>query len=413
MARATLFLLVAAFATTSAAAQQKQNKAETTGPDIVVTGVTLKDAKAALAACIARKCPPDKDIDATLAVAETQFVAGDYAGARATMGKSLGRNRRYAKTYPVPVSDLLRANARIAAHLGETDSYRVGTISMLRTLRAGLPKGDPRIYGGEIEVADSFAKTGQIEAAVDLYRQVAKEAHAAALPRMEGFARLRVALLYSALSIRRFDAYGRAATEATDDLIREQNPEIAPFVQAAKLLRLTTAVKRGTPGAMEQLVAEYRQAGAGATAPVLLYAPKIQLRPLSGVEGAGGDPRNQVSSYDFDDQWIDVSFLIGADGKVTETEVLRQSPKYRGGWSKPILDAVGARRYAPLAPQTPELLRVERYTLTSEWQNETGSRIRVRSPIPRVEVVDLSRDPSPAPAPPATPASAPGDTSRG
>ena len=398
MLRLKALALVAALATTPAFAQQKSPDPATTGPDIVVTGMTLKDAKAALAACIARQCPPDKDIDATLAVAETQFVAGDYAGARATMLKSLGRNRRYGKTYPVPVSDLLRADARVAAHLGETEAYRVGTISMLRTLRAGLPKGDARIFGAQIEVADSFAKTAQIEAALFGYRQVAKEAHAAALPRTEGFARLRVALLYSALSIRRRDAYAQAAIDATDDLIRDPNPEMAPFVQAAKLLRLTTAVKAGTPGAMDRLVTEYRQAGAGATVPVLLYAPKVELRQLSGVEGAGGDPRNQVPFYDFDNQWIDVSFVIGADGKVTDAEVLRQSPKVRADWAKPILAAVAGRRYAPLAAQTPDLLRVERYTLTSEWRTETGSNIRVRSPIPRIEVVDLSRDSSTAPA---------------
>lgn len=398
MLRLKALALVAALATTPAFAQQKSPDPATTGPDIVVTGMTLKDAKAALAACIARQCPPDKDIDATLAVAETQFVAGDYAEARATMLKSLGRNRRYGKTYPVPVSDLLRADARVAAHLGETEAYRVGTISMLRTLRAGLPKGDARIFGAQIEVADSFAKTGQIEAALSGYRQVAKEAHAAALPRTEGFARLRAALLYSALSIRRRDAYAQAAIDATDDLIREPNPEMAPFVQAAKLLRLTTAVKAGTPGAMDRLVTEYRQAGAGVTVPVLLYAPKVELRQLSGVEGAGGDPRNQIPFYDLDNQWIDVSFVIGADGKVTDAEVLRQSPKVRTDWAKPILAAVAARRYAPLAAQTPDLLRVERYTLTSEWGTETGSNIRVRSPIPRIEIVDLSRDSSTAPA---------------
>ena len=398
MLRFKAFAMAATLAATPAFAQQKAPEPATTGPDIVVIGMSLKDAKAALAACIAQHCPPDKDVDATLAVAETQFVAGDYAGARTTMLKSLGRNRRYAKTYPIPVSDLLRANSRVAAHLGESDAYRVGTISMLRTLRAGLPKGDARIFGAQIEVADSFAKTGRVDAALSVYRQVAKEAHAANLPRTEGFARLRVALLYSALSIRRRDAYEQAAVNATEDLIREQNPEMAPYVQAAKLLRLTTAVKLGAPGAMDRLVAEYRQAGAGATAPVLLYAPKIQLRPLSGVEGAGGDPRNQAPLYNFENQWIDVSFVVGADGKIAEAEVLRQSPKLKGEWAKAILTAVNGRRYAPLAAQTPELLRVERYTLTSAWQMETGSNIRVRSPIPQIEVVDLSRDSTDTPA---------------
>lgn len=92
--------------------------AAATAPDIVVTGPSLAKAKAVLAACLQEHCPPDKDIDATLAVAETQFVAGDYAAARTTLLKSIGRKHRYAKTYPVLVSDLPRSNSRVAAHLG-------------------------------------------------------------------------------------------------------------------------------------------------------------------------------------------------------------------------------------------------------------------------------------------------------
>ena len=51
-------------------------------PSIVVTGRTIQDKKAGLAACLARNCPPDQDIDATLALAETQLVAGKYHDAR-------------------------------------------------------------------------------------------------------------------------------------------------------------------------------------------------------------------------------------------------------------------------------------------------------------------------------------------
>ncbi|WP_404370978.1 tetratricopeptide repeat protein [Sphingomonas sp. MMS24-J45] len=387
-----LFLLGACV---SSPAFTQSQKSASSGPDIIVTGTSLKEAKESLAACLMQHCPPDKDIDATLRVAETQFVAGDYEGARATMQKSLGRNRRYAKTYPVPVSDLLRANSRIAAHLGETEDYRIGATSVLRTLRAGLPKNDPRILGAQIEAADSFAGTGQIDTAVSMYREVVRQAHATNQPKTEGFARLRIALLYSAISQRQGVAYAEPANRAINDLINERNPEMRPFVQAAKLLQLTMAVKRGVPGAMDKLVMQYREAGAGTTTPLLLYAPTIELRPLSGVEEAGGDPRNQVSTYSFEDQWIDVGFVVGADGKVTEVEVLRQSSKTTGDWSKPVLNSISGRRYAPLAKQTPDVLRVERYTLTSRWVSQTGSRLRTRSPIPHIEVLDLSRDPDP------------------
>ena len=47
------------------AAAQNESKRE-----IVVTARSLKDTEADLKACLARKCPPDQDIKATLAHAE-------------------------------------------------------------------------------------------------------------------------------------------------------------------------------------------------------------------------------------------------------------------------------------------------------------------------------------------------------
>lgn len=195
MLRCTVLLLFAANAPVPALAQQAPRMppgAVANGPEVVVTAVPLKDAQAALAACLAQHCPPDKDIEATLAVAELQFVAGDYKDARGVMLKSIARNHRFAKTYPVAVSDVLRANSRVAAHLGETDAYHSGALDVVSALKAGLPETDERVLGAQIELADSFAKTGRPEAAVELYRRVAKRAHASGHPRAEGYALLRL-----------------------------------------------------------------------------------------------------------------------------------------------------------------------------------------------------------------------------
>src|SRR4051794_22444833 len=81
---------------------------------IVVTG--RRDSEAALKACLERHCPPKEDIDATLAYAEQLFEAGDYAGARTVLKRSLGRNAGEARRYPVEVSDLYRANGLVANH---------------------------------------------------------------------------------------------------------------------------------------------------------------------------------------------------------------------------------------------------------------------------------------------------------
>ena len=388
----TVCLLLAVIGTPAFAQTKDSTTAATTGPDIVVTGISLNDAKASLRACLDQHCPPDKDIAATLALAETEFVAGDYKSARATMLSSIGRNRRFAKQYPVPVSDLLRANSRVAAHLGEETAYRSGAIQVVTALKAGLPPSDPRVLNAQLELGDSYAKTGDTDDAINLYQDVAKHAHAVHQSNSGGFALLREARLYAALSKGKSSPYYSDALNATNRLIARGEPELAPFVQAAKLLKANIAVQHGDTGAVDRLVAEYRAVATGGAVPVLLYAPKIEQRQLSGREGASGTTLNKLAMDDFDNQWVDVSFLISADGKVSETEVLRKSSALSGDWVKPILTAIAGRRYAPLAPDSPGFFRVERYSFTAAWTTVTGSRMRVRSPAPKIEMVDLSRD---------------------
>ena len=74
-----------------------QSEPEERGQTIIVTGTPLSQTERALRDCIARRCPPDQDVAASLAHAENQFVAGDYEGARRTTKASLGRNNRHAE----------------------------------------------------------------------------------------------------------------------------------------------------------------------------------------------------------------------------------------------------------------------------------------------------------------------------
>jgi tetratricopeptide (TPR) repeat protein len=388
----TVCLLLAVIGTPAFAQTKDSTTAATTGPDIVVTGISLNDAKASLRACLDQHCPPDKDIAATLALAETEFVAGDYKSARATMLSSIGRNRRFAKQYPVPVSDLLRANSRVAAHLGEETAYRSGAIQVVTALKAGLPPSDPRVLNAQLELGDSYAKTGDTDDAINLYQDVAKHAHAVHQSNSEGFALLREARLYAALSKGKSSPYYSDALNATNRLIARGEPELAPFVQAAKLLKANIAVQHGDTGAVDRLVAEYRAVATGGAA-CALAARELALLDLRRIQQDGdGTTLNKLAMDDFDNQWVDVSFLISADGKVSETEVLRKSSALSGDWVKPILTAIAGRRYAPLAPDSPGFFRVERYSFTAAWTTVTGSRMRVRSPAPKIEMVDLSRD---------------------
>lgn len=371
-----------------------------TGPDIVVTGTPLKDAQAALARCLSTHCPPDRDINATLAVAEAQFVAGDYKAARAETMKSINRNKRFAKSYPVAVSDLLRANSRIAVHLGEDGAYRSGALDVISALKAGLPDTDQRVLAARIELGDALLDTGKADDALDLYRKVAHQARDLHYDTVEAYALLRIAGAYAAMSRTRNDAYYSAAIKACDTVSAHTDAATAPIVGAARLLKAKLSVKNGDPGAVDALVETYRTLATGVTTPVLLYSPKIEQPELSGRETGGGETLNRMALGNFEAQWVDIGFEVGNDGKVSDTEVLRQSPSLSGTWFKPILTAIAGRRYAPLAAGAPPVPRVERYTYTAAWATETGSRIRVRSPIPKIERLDLSRDTPPTPAKP-------------
>ena len=163
--------------------------------DIVVQGRPLSDTAAALENCIKRKCPPNEDIAATLAHAENLFVNGDYKTAQRTLHASLGRNRKHGKEFPVEVSDLLRANGRVAEHMGEGREYQLSTLGMRDTLRDKFGNEDFRTLVADVEVGDSRAKLGFPEEAERIYRDVEKRALGAKQYRVASFARLRLALI--------------------------------------------------------------------------------------------------------------------------------------------------------------------------------------------------------------------------
>ncbi|OYY68026.1 hypothetical protein [Sphingomonas sp. 28-63-12] len=392
MNRLKTWPIIAILVATPALAQQNAPEGSATGADIIVTAIPLKDAKALLQTCLAQRCPPDRDINASLVVAEAQFVDGDYKAARATLVQSVSRNKRHAQAYPVAVSGLLRANARVAAHLGDSQAYFSGALDVVSALKKGLPESDTRVLDGQLELGDAFAKTDRIDAAIDQYYRVARRARSLALPMVEGNALYRVALLNAAVSRLRGDEYFQAALQASDRLIGTTDPALAPFANAAKLLKAQLTIPRGNAAAADQLIEKFGELGRGRTAAVLLYAPKIEQPELSGREFGDGETITKLAVDDVDNQWVDIGFQITSAGTVGEAEVLRISPKANGHWIKPILVSIAGRRYAPLATDSPSAMRVERYTFTASWTTVTGSRLRVRSPIPRIEMVDLTRD---------------------
>lgn len=353
--------------------------------EIVVVGRPLGETRSALDACLARKCPPMDDMRATLAHADNQFVKGDIAGSRETLMKSIGRNRRFAKTYPIAVAGLFRANGRIAAHLGEGESYRMSTLDGYGALKAGLPDSDPHVLSGSLELADMFARLGQTDTALNRYRSVVKTAHQSGNTVVEGFARFRIVLLLDAQD-RETGLYGTALKTAIGDLATTTEPALQPFRDALQSVTALRAARKGDMSGVDGVVAKYRSLGL--KTPLLVYAPTLDM-----IDAPASTSANlRSSARDVDSQWVDFSYWIKPDGTVGDIDIIRESPRLQHWWVGPVQKMLGGRRYAPLAlaATDPGLLRVERFSRTAFWITGSDSRMPVRAAQSRLESLDLT-----------------------
>lgn len=365
--------------------------------DIVVTGKSLKQTEADLRACLERKCPPDQDIKATLAHAENLFVSGDYKNSRATLKDSLGRNRRHGEAFPVPVSDLLRANSRIAEQMGEARDFQLSVLDMRDTLKKGFGENDFRTLVAQIEVGDSRAKLGFNRDAERIYEDVEKRALAAGQPRVASFSRLRLALLWRGRYDQDPSSYNlKNVTERLDQLIQAPLAQSSDFAVAAEVIKAKVDRKAGTAGSTEALIKRFAERG-GATRPILLYAEPLTRIDMSQgrVDGeAYQNTLNRLTALQARNQWADVGFWIDGNGRVTDVEPLRTSGDK--SWLRPVLSNIAKRVYAPLKQEggtAPGFYMIERYTLTARFEEgNTGTHLRRREATPRIERIDLTPD---------------------
>src|SRR5690349_6634013 len=159
MLKAISSILLAAGTAASAQAQaQAQPQSQpAAGPEQNVLVIGDREAyRRRLAECLARRCPPNEDIDATTALAEVLFDEGEYREARSVLRASIGRNRDEAARYPEPVSDLYRATARVTRQLGFDQEAQRYTWQILSALRAGLPVEDHRHFTARLEIVESL-----------------------------------------------------------------------------------------------------------------------------------------------------------------------------------------------------------------------------------------------------------------
>ena len=390
---------------------------------IVVVGRAIQEKKTALAACLSRKCPPNEDIDATLALAETQLLAGKYRDARYTLLRSLSRNKGEAASYPIPVSDLYRANGRVAASLGFDEDYYRSTWGIYNTLRKGLPAAKDLQYSAMMEVAEMMAATRGHDRARTYYQSISRHARSHGRADIAALAELRMIL-------RHYPAYARA--EAIRKIADNADPGTRAAQLEARLALARLAFEENDVARADSLISE--MAGYDIKKPILVYAPPwtVESGPATadspptmadrrdvlsmdgngstggqnasggaGPGAGGGRPPGPTqmskngpktfASYrmplNVEDMWIDVGFRITPEGKVSDVEVLRS--RGEKGWAKPLLASVSGRRYTPTKAAA-GIYRTERYTYTSGLEAGTASKKAQHSPNARVEYLDLS-----------------------
>ena len=399
--RASLAVLLMLWAAPAAAGQNAQpyeRYVEPTEP-IVVTGIRIQDYRDRLAACLARQCPPNEDIDASLALAEALFLNGDYENGRIVVQNSLHRNRNQARGYPEPVSDLYRAHSRLSRHLGfDRDALR-STHGILGALREGIPQEDYRHFTARFELADMEMAMGRINAARRELDRLASLARAAGREDVAIRAELRK-LWFNHLADPRGPARARLIelSRLTDPARRYES--IGARILLARIYRANHEDARA-----DALLAEIGRGTSAARR--LLFSPRYQLLQRDVSQGisdedlgdaiAFGNTLNRVTE-NYEDKWIDVGFWVLPDGRVDGLEVLRAGAS--DGWADPLLESIRGRRYSTGEEPT---YRLERYTFTAALETTTGSRIPRHGPAARVEYLDLTvSNPAPPPSSPQT-----------
>jgi len=361
--------------------QPAASSAALTDQTITVTGASLKVTSDALERCLARACAPAEDIVASMNHAENQLIAGDLQGARTTLLKSTGRNKRHAKTLPVPVSNLLFFNAEVASLSGLTNSGRIGTIDSLSALKAGLPKDGSQVATQRLLVADVFRREGRYPVAVKMYDAVADQAARSGWPSLQAAAMFRSLVFYAtAASVnasyrseaRRRYAALRGLTTPASQAVRD-----ASVLLEAKLLILSGR-KANIDDVLQQVKAK------PTTTPMLVMMPPVDLGTI--LPGSGG------SSDISHNQWVDFGFRITGNGTVADIDELTRAPNAQGKWIEHAQRALADRRYLPLAlpPGSTGLWRHERFMVVADQVASDRSRIRTHAGTPRLHILDLT-----------------------
>lgn len=383
---------IATIFTSASAAAAPDGVVRETNAEIVVTAIPLAKSQADLEACIARQCPPEEDVQATLVHAENQFVAGAYTDARKTLEKSLDRNRRYKATLPLGVADLLNANANVTAHLGESTIYRHALFERRDTLRDHLPADDPNMLRAELDLGDSRLKMGYPDEAERKYLKMERHALDKNRPQIAAIARTRYLslLVLKAQSSPADDWRAKLARKEIAKYVANPTPGAEKYALVGELLALRLDRAMGIHKSTDALIARMIAEG-GMERPALLYAPALERNDEDSWRAERSGNVNRREPMTDVDKWVDIGFWVNDAGRVEEAEILRHQGD--AGWADILLRSIGGRLYVPAASSggtRQRFFMIERYTLTADWERKTGSHLRLRSAIPRIERLDLT-----------------------
>ncbi len=338
--------------------------------EIVVVGHRAEDA---LAACLARGCPPAEEVEASLQASVEQFAGGRYGVARKTLRAAIRRNRDHAAELPGPVSSLYATLATVAEHEGDRELWTASARNNLLILRRHLGNANLATMTEQLTFGDTMLGIGQSHAADDTYHTVQRLALAANQPAMAAGAALRRAVVAST----RGDY--RTARRLADEAVALAGPSDRRMADLRAMLDARIAVAKGDDGAIDALAARLRQSAD--EQPRLLFS-----KPVFDI--------NFVASanpwHDSEIRFADVGYWIRPDGRTAGVEVLRDAGL--GQWRSGIVKQVAERRYVPLsvAPGHPGLYRIDRFTVRATIGTPTGSRVRRRTGTLTTHIVDLT-----------------------
>lgn len=356
---------------------------------VVVARRNVEAAKHALDACIARQCPPDEEVKAAIIYAARQFLAGDYAASRRSLLASRHRNARFAKSYPVQISDLHRALNNLSNLTGYPDSARISAFDAADALRAGLPADDPLILLQRLDTGRQLAHEGRFMAAVELYENVASKAQKKGYHGVEAQALFRGAALYAVLA-NVDSAYRSVAQRWRDRIADRTDAEFAEYRDALGLLDAQIA-RLDDRGGKRILPPAATKPVSGDEA-VLLSEPVVRFAAsengLKWQEGGNNNP-----------EWADVAFWVKPDGSVANVAIIGRSKSPPGSWLPRKVAAVSERRYAPLQHPSDSrgVYRVERYSMVFPLAASTQSRMPTRSARGQLETTDVTTAHRPPP----------------